>query len=89
MKYDTSLVDKALRDGHAIAEKLKQAISSEEICCLEKEIDDYGDFVDAVFGIIDEDDVFQEKNCELSFLLCLAAKAKDRHISCDSSCLQK
>ena len=69
MNYDVLLVNKALRDGHTIAKKLNRATSSEEIDHLEKEINDYGDFVDAEFGVIDEDDPFQEKNCELSFLL--------------------
>lgn len=86
MNYDVSLVNKALRDGHTIAKKIKQATSPEEIDHLEKEIDDYGDFVDAAFGIIDEDDILQEKNCELSFMLCLAAEAKTRHIYYDPFC---
>lgn len=86
MNYDVLLVNKALRDGHTIAKKLERATSSEEIDHLEKEINDYGDFVDAEFGVIDEDDPFQEKNCELSFLLCLVTEAKTRHIYYGSSC---
>lgn len=74
------LVEKTIRDGHAIADELKKATSDEEINRLEKKIEIYGDFVDATFGEIDEDDVLQERNCELSFLLYLAAESKSRHI---------
>ena len=85
MNYNLALVDKALQDGHAIAEKIKRASSVKEIYCLKKAIDDYDNFVDTTFGVIDGDDPFQEKNCELSFLLCLAIEAKIRHMHYNST----
>lgn len=80
MKHNLTLVEKALRDGHAIAAKLKEATSNEEIERLKKEMEVYGDFVDDTFGKIDEDDVLQERNCDLSFLLYLAAESKCVHM---------
>lgn len=80
MNHNLALVEKALRDGHAIAAKLKKATSDEEINRLEKEIKTYGDFVDETFGKIDEDDALQEHNCELSFLLYLATESKRVHM---------
>ncbi len=81
MDYDSKLVEKAIRDGHTITTKLKKATSDEEIDLLKKEIEAYGDFVDEAFGKIDKDDVLQERNCELSLLLYLAAESKSVHMS--------
>lgn len=80
VNHNAALVEKAIHDGHAIADELKKATSDEEINRLKKEMEIYGDFVDATFGKIDEDDMLQERNCELSFLLYLAAESKSRHM---------
>lgn len=71
------LIEKAINNGHLIADKLRQAKTVSDIDDLSKEIDEYSEFVDEYFGTVDE---YGEKNCELSALIYMAAEEKARQI---------
>lgn len=60
--------DKIIADGHAIADRLANA-SLSDLEKLEKDIDQYADYVDEQFGIVNE---FGDKDCELSTFLYVA-----------------
>lgn len=71
------LIEKVIKDGHKIADKIRSAATVEEVDALESEIERYSDFVDENFGIYDD---IGEKNCELSMMLFMAAEEKARYL---------
>ena len=72
-----ALVEKAMKDGYSIAEKIKNANSVAEIDNLTDEIEEYCDFVDENFGVFND---FDEKKCDLSAMLFMAAEEKARQL---------
>lgn len=74
---NNSLIEKAIKDGHLIAEKIKNANSVVEIDDLTDEIEEYCDFIDENFGVVND---FDEKKCELSTTLFMATEEKARQL---------
>ena len=66
---NNSLIEKAIKDGHLIAEKIKNANSVVEIDDLTDEIEEYCDFIDENFGVVND---FDEKDCSLTISLYVA-----------------
>ena len=69
--------DEIIKNGHLIANKIKNASSVSDIDALSEEIERYSDFVNENFGVVDD---FGEKICELYFMLHMAAEEKARQI---------
>lgn len=72
------LIRKTIIEGHAIAHKISNCKTEEEIDSLDVEIAQYANFVDTNFGI--EGDIPNERVCELSFMLIMAAEEKARQL---------
>ena len=69
-------IEKIIKDGHLIANKIKAAQTVSEIDDLDGEIKEFSSFVDENFGIIDDFD--NRKDCELSTFLYIALDWKKR-----------
>ena len=78
IKMNNENIEKAIREGRAIAEKIKNAESVSDIDALDKEIEQYCDFVDENFG--EPSDLDGEKECDLSAALYMAAEEKARQL---------
>ncbi|MBQ1298806.1 hypothetical protein IIY24_03170 [Candidatus Saccharibacteria bacterium] len=80
MENSDNLVDRAVNEGHNIADKIKRATSVSDLGRLNNEIQGYMDFVDENFGSKDEFSENGEKYSELSFYLTMAIEEKERHL---------
>lgn len=80
MNVDEKLVEKVIKDGHAVADKIRNAKTLSEIDALSDEIEQYSDFVNENFGILDDFDETGEKYCELTFYIHMAAETKNDHL---------
>ncbi len=80
MSTDEKLVEKAIKNGHAIADKIRNAKTIDEVEKLSSEIEEYSDFVNENFGIPDDFGEYSEKYCELDFYIHMAAETKNDHL---------
>lgn len=69
MINEKELVDRALKEGHEIADKIQVAKSLSEIENLSERIEQYFDFVNENFGILTD---YDEKDCEITAFLDVA-----------------
>lgn len=70
-------IEKVIKGGHLIAEKIRSANNMHDFDTLvEDEISKYSNFVDENFGVIEPDDLFGEKSCELTTFLFVAVDWK-------------
>lgn len=89
-KMKEELIEKVIKDGHKIADKIRSAATVEEVDALESEIERYSDFADENFGIVDDFD--DKKDCELSTFLYVAVDWKNKTLypeNVDNSDTQK
>lgn len=80
MNLDEKLVEKVIKEGHAIADKIRNAKTLDEVEKLSSEIEEYSDFVNENFGVLDDFGEDGEKYCELAFYIHMAAKEKTRQL---------
>lgn len=78
MKNNEELVERALKEGHEIADELSKVRSESDLDKLSDRIEKFYEFVDENFGVVDEFDENSEKYSELSFYLLMAIEAKER-----------
>ncbi|MDO5475219.1 MAG: hypothetical protein Q4F61_02420 [Candidatus Saccharibacteria bacterium] len=76
MSIDERLIDKAIKNGHAISYKIRNAKTIDEVKELSSEIEEYSDFVNENFGTLDEFSEDGEKYCELDFYVHMAVETK-------------
>ena len=69
MSIDEELIEKAIKDGHKIADKIRDAKTLDGIKELSSEVEEYSDFVNENFGILDD---YDERDCEISAFLHVA-----------------
>ena len=75
------LIEKALKEGRELADKIQSAKTILEIDALSDEIEKYGDFADKSFGIIDEFTKNEDdKYSDLTFYLYMAIEEKKLHL---------
>lgn len=77
---NTKLIQKAIDDGHEIANKITCAKTIAGIKALSPEIERYADFVNEKFGVIDERFAGKKRYCELTFYLHVAIEEKEDHL---------
>ena len=71
-------IEKTIAEGHLVASKIKSANSVSDIDNLSDEIKKYCDFVNESFGTLN--DLNDEKECDLSAMLYMAAEEKARQL---------
>ena len=66
---ENKIIEKVIRDGNALAEKMRNSKSLAEITALKKTVDEYSEFVDEHFGVIGDLDY---KECAITIYLYVA-----------------
>ena len=73
-------INNAIKNGHAIAVKMRKANTYSDISALSKDIKKYCDYVNNTFGKLDELSETNERYSKLSLYLALAFETKERHM---------
>ena len=80
MNSNEKIVEKAIKDGRLVADKIRNAKTLDEVKELSSEIEEYSNFVNKNFGVPDDFGEDGEKYCELTFYIHMAAEIKNDYL---------
>ena len=76
----SNAVDLAIKQGKNLANKINLAKTTIQLDILYKEVENYTNFINNEFGIIDDFSEKNEKYCELSFYAYMAVNEKSDNL---------
>lgn len=77
---NSNAVESAIKQGENLANKINLAKTTTQLDILYKEVENYTNFINNEFGIIDDFSEKNEKYCELSFYAYMAANEKSDNL---------
>ena len=76
----SNAVELAIKQGENLANKINLAKTTAQLDILYKEVENYTNFINNEFGIIDDFSEKNEKYCELSFYAYMAVNEKSDNL---------
>lgn len=76
----SNAVELAIKQGENLANKINLAKTTAQLDILYKEVENYTNFINNEFGIIDDFSEKNEKYCELSFYAYMATNEKSDNL---------
>ena len=76
----SNAVESAIKQGENLANKINLAKTTAQLDILYKEVENYTNFINNEFGIIDDFSEKNEKYCELSFYAYMAVSEKSDNL---------
>ena len=73
---NSNAIELAVKQGESLANKINLAKTTTQLDTLYKEVENYTNFINNEFGIIDDFSEKNEKYCELSFYAYMAVNEK-------------
>ena len=73
---NSNAIELAVKQGESLANKINLAKTTTQLDILYKEVENYTNFINNEFGIIDDFSEKNEKYCELSFYTYMAVNEK-------------
>ena len=77
---NNDVIESAIKRGENLANKINLAKTTAQLDILYKEVENYTNFIDNEFGIIDDFSEKNEKYCELSFYAYMAVNEKNDNL---------
>ena len=77
---NNDVIESAIKQGKNLANKINLAKTTAQLDTLYKEVENYTNFINNEFGIIDDFSEKNEKYCELSFYAYMAVNEKSDNL---------
>lgn len=77
---NSNAIELAVKQGESLANKINLAKTTTQLDTLYKEVENYTNFINNEFGIIDDFSEKNEKYCELSFYAYMAVNEKSDNL---------
>ena len=77
---NSNAIELAVKQGESLANKINLAKTTTQLDILYKEVENYTNFINNEFGIIDDFSEKNEKYCELSFYAYMAVNEKSDNL---------
>jgi hypothetical protein len=77
---NSNAIELAVKQGESLANKINLAKTTTQLDTLYKEVENYTNFINNEFGIIDDFSEKNEKYCELSFYAHMAVNEKSDNL---------
>ena len=77
---NNNAIELAIKQGKSLANKINLAKTTPQLDTLYKEVEEYTNFINNEFGIIDDFSEKNEKYCELSFYAYMAVNEKSDNL---------